>query len=395
MRETPRILIIDDEEVILDSCSRILQGAGYEVATAKDGARGLEAVEEFGPDLVFVDLRMPGLSGFEVVEEIRRRDPTIVTVAITGYATVDHAVEAMKRGTYDFLPKPFTPEEFRLMARRALERRRLLLETVALKREKEMLREHFAAIVSHELKSPLAALQQNLFALTEDLRGTASEKQIESLERMKERVDDLLELIHSWLRGIGVDVERLRENFRPVSVEAAVARAVETVEPHAVRKDIRLLTSVEDGDLVVLGDEAALAEAIVVLLGNAVKYSHVGSEVRLTVEHRDGHVAVAVADRGVGIPEEEIPRVLEGLFRASTGQGEEGGHGLGLVVARRIVEAHGGTLSAESRVGEGSTFTIVLPLHEGEANGPRAGPAAPEPEEARTRTHTEGDASDE
>ena len=148
MAAATRILLIDDEEIVRDSCTEILRDEPYEVATAADGAAGLERMRDFRPDLVVVDLKMPGLSGLEVLERIREADPTLVPIVITGYATVSSAVDAMKRGAYDFLPKPFTPEEFRLIVRRGAEKRALVLETQALRRERELLREHFAAIVA-------------------------------------------------------------------------------------------------------------------------------------------------------------------------------------------------------------------------------------------------------
>jgi DNA-binding NtrC family response regulator len=107
MNNKEKIIIIDDEEVILDSCIQILQGRNYDVSTAPDGAKGLQLVEQNKPDLVFIDLKMPGIPGMEVLEQIHNQDDTIVTIVITGYATVDSAVEAMKKGAYDFLPKPF------------------------------------------------------------------------------------------------------------------------------------------------------------------------------------------------------------------------------------------------------------------------------------------------
>ena len=118
-----RILVIDDEEVVLDSCLAILAGGGYDTTTATHGEEGLRLAGETSPDLVFVDVKMPGLSGMEVLERLRAADPSTVAIIITGYATVSLAVEAMKRGAFDFLPKPFTPEEFREMVRRGLERR--------------------------------------------------------------------------------------------------------------------------------------------------------------------------------------------------------------------------------------------------------------------------------
>ena len=111
MNDRFRILIIDDEKIVLDSCTAILAGSDYQIATAPDGNRGLDLIQEFQPDLIFVDLMMPGIPGLEVIERVTAVDPTIVTVVITGFATVSSAVEAMKRGAYDFLPKPFTSRQ--------------------------------------------------------------------------------------------------------------------------------------------------------------------------------------------------------------------------------------------------------------------------------------------
>src|SRR3970282_588746 len=190
-----RVLIIDDEEIVLDVCREILEGDNYTVATPPDGAQGLSLAEEFGPDVVFVDLKMPGLSGFEVLERIRTIDPSVVTIVITGYATLSSAVEAMQKGAYDFLPKPFTPDEFRLVTRRGLEKRRLQREALRLRREGDLLREQFASIVSHELKAPLSAVQQHLMLLTHELDGTLGDAQQKRLERLQGRGADLLALI--------------------------------------------------------------------------------------------------------------------------------------------------------------------------------------------------------
>ena len=268
-----RILIIDDEEVILDSCTLILAGGKYQLATAKNGNLGLELVKEFQPDLVFVDLKMPGISGLEVLEKIRDLDPNIVTIVITGYATVSSAVDAMKNGAYDFLPKPFTPDEFRLITQRGLDRRRLVLETITLRKEKEMLRENFAAIVSHELKSPLGAVQQNLFVLEYELEDKLSEEQKEKIERMKSKINDLINLIHTWLRVISVDVKKLQESFKPTSIPTVIAKAVENVQPQAIRKNIEIVPTVQEPLRLVNGDEGTLVEVVGNILGNGVKFS--------------------------------------------------------------------------------------------------------------------------
>ncbi len=357
-----RILIIDDEDVVLDSCQAVLGDGGYELATARDGTAGLELARQFGPDLILVDLKMPGISGFEVLDAIHAGDPTSVAIVITGYSTVSSAVEAMQKGAFDFLPKPFTPDELRLIVARGLERRRLVIEAIALRREREMLRENFAAIVSHELKSPLGAVQQNLYGLAAELADRLSEEQRNRFERLKTRIDDLLKLIQTWLRAVSVPVAKIRESFAPVAPGEVVARAIETVQPQAVRKDITIGSSLGEPLPPVRGDAGSLTEALVNLIGNAVKYTRAGGRIAVEARAEGGEVRIAVADNGVGIAPEDLPHVFGDFFRGRTAPAAETGSGLGLALTRRIVEAHEGTISVESEVGKGTTFTIRLPV---------------------------------
>jgi signal transduction histidine kinase len=363
----PRILIIDDEEVVLDACVQILGERDYVLFTAAEGAAGLDRLGTFHPDLVFVDLKMPGLSGFQVLERIREIDPAVVTVVITGYATLSSAVEAMQKGAYDFLPKPFAPDEFRVVTTRALEKRRLQQEALRLRRERDLLREQFASIVSHELKAPLAAVQQHLMLLAHDLSAVLSEVQQRRLERLQGRVADLLGLISTWVRAISTDLEHLRASFGPVDLRIVAGKALDSVGLLATRKDITLETSVPQDLPLVSGDSGTLVEALVNLLGNAVKYSHPGGRVVLTLSGADRWVTIGVQDFGVGIPPDELPLISGGLYRGAAGTAGESGSGLGLAVTRRIVEAHGGTLAIESMLGAGSTFTITLPAASAEA----------------------------
>ena len=368
MKTNSKILIIDDEEVVLDSCSQILEGGDYEIATAQDGNSGLKLVEELNPDLVYVDLKMPGLSGFDVLEGIHTCDPSIITVVITGYATINSAVEAMKKGASDFLPKPFTPDEFRIITQRGLEKRRLILETIALRREKEMLRENFAAIVSHELKAPLTAVQQNLYVLIDDLSGQIEDYQLVGLKRMKSRIDSLMKLIHTWLRVISSDIGVIRENFKPVLINSVLEQAIDSVQIHATHKDIEIVTSIEDPSWHLMGDEGTLVEAVMNLLHNAIKYSHPGSQILLKVEQDGEDFLISVADTGAGISKEDIPFIFEDFYSGKFIKEAGRGSGLGLAITRRIIEAHQGTISVKSELGEGSTFTIRIPALRTDSN---------------------------
>ncbi len=361
MDNKQKILIIDDEEVVLDSCAMILEGGNFIVKTAMDGISGLKLVNEFQPDLAYIDLKMPGIPGTEVLEKIAETNPTIVAIVITGYATVTSAVEAMKKGAYDFLPKPFTPDEFRLITKRGLERRRLILETIALRKEKEMLRENFAAILSHELKSPLSAIQQNLYGLSAELSGVLSENQQARVERMKTRIDEVVKLINSWLRVMSIDIAKISENFSPISLQSVISKSVEIIEPQAVRKDIQIITTIEESMDPIEGEEVSFQEALVNIIGNAVKYSYPGGKITIDAKQVDGNELITISDSGVGIPKDELPYVMVDFFKGKSGMKAEDSHGIGLTISRRIIETHKGTISVESMEGEGTTFRINVP----------------------------------
>jgi signal transduction histidine kinase len=225
-----------------------------------------------------------------------------------------------------------------------------------------MLRENFAAIVSHELKSPLSAVQQNLFVLSHQLAPAITEDQQERLERMKVRIGDLIGMVDTWLRGVTVDLSAIRDWFGVVSVSTLVAKAVESVQPRATSKNIAIVVD-EHGESV-FGDEGTLTEALTNIIGNAVKYSHEGGTVTVSTRRLDEDVRIDVSDSGVGIPEEDQARIFDDFYRADTGTIRVGGAGLGLAISRRIIAVHGGSVSVESKAGTGTTFTVLLPTKE-------------------------------
>jgi DNA-binding NtrC family response regulator len=193
----PLVLIIDDEESIRDSCSQVLNKEGYQVEIAPDGRTGLGMVKDIKPDLVLVDLKMPGMSGQEVLEELSRIDPFMAKVVVTGYATVSSAVESMKQGACDFLPKPFIPDELRIAVRRALERSRLLKERELLKREKEEMKSYFISVITHEVEKSLKTLLE-LMARLEPEKTKAPEDLKESMDKSRKEIQNLSDLLEKW-----------------------------------------------------------------------------------------------------------------------------------------------------------------------------------------------------
>jgi two-component system sensor histidine kinase/response regulator len=366
--EATRILVIDQDKALLDSCVETLIARNHVVATVMDSAFGLEMIKEFQPDIVLVDLNTYGIPGIEALERILEFDPTIVVIATAWTTTVSSTVEAMRRGAFEYLPKPFSNEELCATVEHGIEHGNLIKETAFLRREREMLREQFAAIVSHELKAPLGSILQNLYVLEHELADQLSPKQAERLGRMKVSIDDLLSLIKSWLNVISDngDISKIRDNFEPVFIPDVITKSIENVEGHAVRKDIELIPAIEGGVGSVLGDRVHLCEAMVNLIGNAVKYSRMGSRIHITAEKQGASILIAVMDRGVGISKEDLPYIFGDFYVGKSAPAEARGNGIGLAITRRIVEAHDGTITVESSLGKGSTFIIRLPAMEAE-----------------------------
>ncbi|MBF0224269.1 MAG: response regulator [Desulfobacterales bacterium] len=140
----PRILIIDDEKRIRDGCQKVLEQEGFEVLSAQNGTLGLQMIENEHFDIILLDLMMPGLSGFDVLEKVKSLHPDTVIIVITGYATVEHSIEAMKKGAFDFIPKPFSPDQLRIIVSKAIEHTRALKDIATEKSRMRVLINHLA-----------------------------------------------------------------------------------------------------------------------------------------------------------------------------------------------------------------------------------------------------------
>lgn len=251
-----------------------------------------------------------------------------------------------------------------MIAHRGLENRHLVLETIALRKERETLRENFAAIVSHELKAPLGAVQQNLFVLADELSGTLSAEQKNRLDKIQNRIGDLTQIILTWLRVLSVDVAKIQNTFRRIRIHDVISKAIDNVKPHADRMDVEIVAPADEVSATVSGDEGTLVETLTNILGNAVKYSRPSSKVVVGAETSVAEILISIADKGTGISKEDLPHIFGDFYTGKVDQSIEKGSGIGLAIARRIVEAHHGSIAVESEPGKGSTFVIHLPVAE-------------------------------
>jgi two-component system sensor histidine kinase/response regulator len=369
--EQETILVIDDESTARLSCKKILSRAGFHVETFEDGVQGLEGVARLKPSLVLVDLKMPGISGIEVITRVHNIDPQTIVVVITGYATVDTAVEAMKSGAYDFLPKPFSAEELRLIVRRGIERRRLVLESRRHEVERALLERRFITFVSHQLQSPLVAIHQYLDVLKKlDASGSPVSKKQEWLGRCLRRTEEMQTLIRDWLTLARVEGGSLSGQRVRVDLKRVISDVLHTNQDMAAAEGVSLEALLPEKSCFVNGDPSSLSVLLENLVVNAIRYNKPGGKVTVSAEARDGEILVEVTDTGVGIAEEYRPFLFNEFFRVKTeGTKKTSGTGLGLPICRKIVAEMGGSIEVESEVNVGSTFRARLPAYREEPEG--------------------------
>ncbi len=362
LAKKPVILVIDDEESMRDSCSQILIKEGLQAETAENGLVGLDKIKAISPDLVLIDLKMPGMNGMEVLEQLIKIDPYCISVVITGYATVESAVEAMKIGAYDFLPKPFSPDQLRLIIRRGLEKRKLILETESLRQEKKLMEENFITLVSHQLRSPLVAIMQYYEVILGGMAGDVPEKQKDIIQKSKARLEGLLNLINDWLDVARLDSGQIVDNLKPISTKKIITKVIEDLQPLTQKEKISLkFGSCSKNDLV-LGDTDTLEQVFSNLITNAIRYNKFNGKTTISIKENADYIAVEVQDNGIGIAKEHLPFLFDQFFRVKRGEGQKiKGTGLGLSIAKKIVDAHGGSIHVSSDLGKGSTFTVLLP----------------------------------
>ncbi|HAH07869.1 MAG TPA: hypothetical protein DCM05_15325 [Elusimicrobia bacterium] len=357
------ILVIDDEETLRDACRQTLErNPDYGVECADDGPAGIARVRRGVFDLVIVDLKLPGMGGIEIIREILRFDPTIVTLIITGYPTVASAVDAMKNGAYDFLPKPFTPDELRIIVRRALEKRHLESERRALLAERESLQRNFVSLVSHELRAPLICVEQYVDAILTGAVGKIVPEQEDILRRISIRMEGLLGLIDTWLNLNRMKTGKYDAGMKEFGVLPMLREAVETLQPAAQARGVRVSVDGPEG-LNITADPECLKILFMNLIGNAVKYNRENGSVSIRAAAlEEGGASIEVRDTGRGIPAEDLPLIFDEFYRGRDGgKDKPAGSGLGLALVRQIVQLHDGRIDVNSELGKGTSFSVTLP----------------------------------
>jgi two-component system sensor histidine kinase/response regulator len=382
---TVRILVVDDELGIREGCRRALASSGFEVEVAENGPAGLAKLHESNFDVLLLDAMMPGMSGLELLQHARKIAPALICIIITGYATVELAVQAIREGAQDFIAKPFTAELLLQVINRELERLRLkheanraaLLEEQNLELERvkaemqklAIMASRFMLTMVHILRAPVAVLQNSVQLIQKGY--VPAEEQPALLERAGQRAGELLTILDDVLL-----LSQLKEGVSKVRMETvSIAEVLETVlaELKGQADERQITVSVE-----ILNHPAITASPEHIkalwthLLTNAIRYTNPGGQVTVTlaVDELLKTLIGTVSDTGIGMTTEEISRIFEEFYRTEAAKAmQETGTGLGLPIVQHIVSMYGGSMQLESVVSQGSTFRFSLPLAESSDKG--------------------------
>jgi len=361
--EPKHVIVIDDDHVMLLSLRRILEKAGYTVETFSSGQAGLDRLKDTRPQILLVDLKMPELDGFQVIERVRALDQEIVIVVITGYATIGTAVDAMKAGAYDFLPKPCTPDELRLIVGRCCERWKLSQESKRLRREKEEAARRFVAFVSHQLRTPLGVVMQYLDVLLFKSRHGLSAEARHWITRSKERLHEMQAIIEDWLTLTRIESGALADTDGRADLAEIAAQVMRIAAPQAESAGITMTSEFQPNLPHVAGDPVALSTVVENLVVNAIKYNRPGGLVAVSAAREGDRVVAKVRDTGIGIPKSCIPNLFSDFYRVRSPETQDiPGTGLGLAICKRIVTELKGDISVESCAGKATTFVVRLPI---------------------------------
>jgi signal transduction histidine kinase len=376
----PLILAVDDNADMRAYLVRLLSD-DYRVLAACQGEEGLQYARRLRPALILADVMMPVMSGHDLLKAIRQDDtlrPTPV-ILLTARAGTEARVESLEAGADDYVSKPFHEEE--LLARiknqlrihaqeQELEAKATQLQELYSKletvnehlREVSLRKSEFVSIVSHDLRTPLAAMNGFVDNLLDGIAGPLTEKQRRYLDRIHHNIDRLVRMIKDLLDLSKLEAGTMRLDVKAVSLAEMAESAVETCQSLARGKGITLHLAGQDKALSVQADPDRLLQVLTNLLHNACKFTPSGGEVVVELGDSEDRMArLCVADSGSGIAPEDLPHVFEKFFRGASQQDQRGA-GLGLAIAKQFVELQQGRMWVESAPGQGSRFYLSLPL---------------------------------
>ena len=369
--ETLSILIADDELGMRSGAAKVLKRfkveiddphsiVGYTCEQAEDGQKAWELLQQNSYDLVLLDYKMPGLTGLQVLDKIRESKMDVLPVMVTAYASLEVAVSATKNGAYDFLAKPFTPEELKTVVKKAtlsLIAQRKARELAA---EKRRVRFQFISVLAHELKAPLAAIESYLQLMGRHTAGDDLSSYDHIVDRSLVRIDGMRKMIYDLLDLTRIESGQKKRDLTELNVVDSANSAIENVQLMADERQITIELDCP-AKLLFRGDRGELDMIFNNLVSNAVKYNRDQGSVLIKITCENPWLIIAVQDTGIGMTAEEQEHLFGEFVRIKNEHTRNvQGSGLGLSILKKLTAHYAGNVSVESEEGVGSTFTVKL-----------------------------------
>ena len=376
----PIVLVVDDTPANLGLVVECLEGQNLRVAIARDGEEALRRAELAQPDLILLDVMMPGMDGFDTCRRLKATDRTrdIPVIFMTSLTRTEEKVAGFRAGAVDYITKPLQMEELAARVNTHLKLRALQklqeAQNVRLQREVKTRQQAEEALIemihgvrnvsnaiAHDLRTPLTELRSRLESLVLTLKRQDNEAILPDVESALTDVDRVIGIFNALLRLAEIDAGVRRSGFVSCDVEAIVSDAVEFYQPVAELRRVTLSIAAS-AQLVTMADPLLLAQAIGNLIDNALKYARDGGAINVIAVRRGDMIAISVIDDGPGIPDEEKPRVTERFYRGDASRGTPG-VGLGLALVKAVATLHRGSLEfADNRPGLIATLSVTGPL---------------------------------
>ena len=368
------LLIVDDEPGIRSGIRRILANFSvdfpflkeefvFTIEEAESGEDAIKIIDNNPIDIVLLDNKLPGMDGIEVLEYINKKQYDCSVMMITSYASLDLAIKATNNGAYNFVPKPFTPQELKTSIEGITKNLYLRRMTKQLNTVGKQIRFQFLSVLSHELKSPINAIEGYLHIMEERQVGNNLDDYEMMIQRSLERIRGMRSLIMDMLDLTRLESGKKARDVKKLNLVSLLKISKDTMSPMAIQKNVKIVINAEPKEIFYLADQQEMEIIFNNLVSNAVKYNKDNGEVNCIIREDEHSITISVSDTGIGMNEEDMSRLFQEFIRIKNEKTKGiSGSGLGLSILKKIVEeVYNGTVTVTSKEDVGSTFTIVLP----------------------------------
>jgi len=370
------VLIIEDEPSVCESYIDMLDVIGFTADTAANGKEGLKRLAQKNYHIVITDLNMPVMDGQETLKRIKQKYPDVEVIVITGFATIETAIKAMKEGAFDYITKPVSLEHVKIVMNRCVQHLKAAYENAELKNVNNQLRQineikdKFITITNHELRTPMAMMTgyMELVDLSIDEKSPDVQEYLEIVANTLREMIDLVERMHNLQDNEKAFSQTINS---VVNLNEVILNVANEMKILFKQRNIHFSAYTNSKEIILNTDKNGIHRVVRELLHNALKFTKEGGKVALNVkkELSDQKVYISVEDNGIGIPVDKIDYIFEPFYEVqdvmhhSTSQTDfmGGGIGVGLSLVREILQSLNADISVTSEVNKGSLFTIIMP----------------------------------